>query len=123
MKAARILKGKDLAAEYDIDDHLAALGARVTPLATDFQALMSASLKACRALYPDQPEVDSQEDLEGLLKGAKDWLQLWRSSSARAGADAALAFIMSWHEDVELEKIETLRKRSEERRVGKECRL
>ena len=76
MKAARILKGKDPAAEYDIDDHLAALGARVAPLATDFQALMSSSLKASRALYPDQPEVDSQEDLEGLLKGAKDRLQL-----------------------------------------------
>ena len=92
-----------------------------------------------------------------MLKGTKERLQLWRSSSARAGADAALAFIMSWHEDVELEKIETLRKgaswttdpaliakrqiaanymaqyantslldldaRSEERRVGKECRL
>ena len=45
-----------------------------------------------------------------MLKGTKERLQLWRSSSARAGADAALAFIMSWHKDVELEKIETLRK-------------
>ena len=110
MSANRIAKGKDPAAEFDIDDHLAAMGARVAPLASDFQALMSASLQVCWVLYPDQPEVDSQEDLEGLLKGAKDRLQLWRSSSARAGADAALAFIMSWHEDVELEKIETLRK-------------
>ena len=110
MSANRVAKGKDPASEFDIDDHLAALGARVAPLASDFQALMSASLKASRALYPDQPEVDSQEDLEGLLKGAKERLQLWRSSSARAGADAALAFIMSWHEDVELEKIETGRK-------------
>ena len=110
MKAARILKGKDPAAEYDIDDHLAAMGARVAPLASDFQALMSASLKACQALYPDQPEVDSQEELEGLLKGAKDQLQLWRSSSARAGADAALTLIMSWHEEIELEQIQTLRK-------------
>ena len=32
------------------------------------------------------------------------------SSSARAGADAALAFIMSWHPEIELEKIETLLK-------------
>ena len=108
MSANRVAKGKDPASEFDIDDHLAVLGARVAPLASDFQALMSASLKASRALYPDQPEVDSQEDLEGLLKGAKERLQLWRSSSARAGADAALAFVMSWHEDIELEKIETL---------------
>ena len=54
--------------------------------------------------------MDSQKDLEGLLKGAKERLQLWRSSSARAGADAALTLIMSWHEEIELEKIETLRK-------------
>ena len=72
--SARTLKGKDPPAEYDIDDHLAVLGARVTPLATDFQALMSTSLKAGRVLYPDQPDVDSQEDLEGLLNGAKDRL-------------------------------------------------
>ena len=110
MTANRVAKGKDPASEFDIDDHLAALGARVAPLASDFQVLMAASLQACRALYPDQPEVDSQEELEGLLKGAKDRLQLWRSSSARAGADAALTLIMSWHEEIELAQIQTLRK-------------
>ena len=76
MKAARVLKGKDPAAEFDIDDHLAALGARVAPLAADFHALMSAGLQGCRALYLDQPDVNSQEELEGLLKGTKDRLQL-----------------------------------------------
>ena len=95
MHSARVTKGKDPAAEFDIDDHLAALGARVAPLAADFHTLMSASLKACRALYPDHPDVSSQEELEGLLKGTKDRLQLWRSSSARARADAALTLIMS----------------------------
>ena len=109
MKAARVLKGKDPAAEADIDDHLSALGARVAPLAADFHTLMTASLEACRALYPDHPDVSSQEELEGMLKGTKDRLQLWRSSSARAGADAALTLIMSWHEEIKLEQILTLR--------------
>ena len=71
---------------------------------------MSASLKACGALYPDHANVSSQEEFEGLLKGTKDRLQLWRSSSARAGADAALTLIMSWHEEIELAQIQTLRK-------------
>ena len=102
MQAARIEKGKDLAAEFDIDDHLAALSARVPPLATDFQDLMTASIKACRVLYPDNPDVSSLEELVEMLKGAKDRLQLWRSSSAHAGADAALTLIMSWHEDIKL---------------------
>ena len=52
--------------------------------------------------------MSSQEELEGLLKGTKDQLQLWRSSSARAGADAALTLIMSWHEEIELAQIQTL---------------
>ena len=109
VKAARIEKGKDPAAEADIDDHLSALGARVAPLAADFQALMAASLKACGALYPDHADVSSPEELEGLLKGTKH-LQLWRSSSARAGADDALTLIMSWHEEIELAQIQTLQK-------------
>ena len=93
-----------------MDDHLVALAARVAPLAADFQSLMAAGLKACGPLYPDSPDVSSQEELEKMLKGTKERLQVWRSSSARAGADAALAFIMSWHQDIELEKIETLLK-------------
>ena len=93
-----------------MDDHLVALAARVAPLSSDFQSLMAAGLKACGPLYPDGPDVSSQEELEKMLKGTKERLQVWRSSSARAGADAALAFLMSWHQDIELEKIETLRK-------------
>ena len=93
-----------------MDDHLVALAARVAPLAADFQSLMAAGLKACGPLYPDSPDVSSQEELEKMLKGTKERLQVWRSSSARAGADAALAFIMSWHPEIELEKIETLLK-------------
>ena len=40
VQSTRVAKGKDPAAEFDIDDHLAALGAQVAPLAADFQALM-----------------------------------------------------------------------------------
>ena len=109
MQAARVAKGKDLAASFDIDDHLAALSARVAPLAKDFQELMTASIKACQALYPDRSDADGTEEIVGMLKGAKDQLQLWRSSSARAGADAALTLIMSWHKDIKLGQIRTLR--------------
>ena len=109
MQAARIEKGKDLAADFDMDDQLAALSARVAPLANDFQDMITASIEACRALYPDHPDVSSLEELVGMLKGATDRLQLWRSSSARAGADAALMLIMSWHEDIKLGQIQTLR--------------
>ena len=108
-KLPELRRARDLAADFDIDDHLAALSARVAPLAADFHTLMTASIEACRALYPDHPDVSSLEELVGMLKGAKDRLQLWRSSSARAGADAALTLIMSWHEDIKLGQIQTLR--------------
>ena len=109
MQSARVAKGKDPAAEFDMDDHLAALSARVAPLATDFHTLMTGGLEACRALYPDHPDVSSLEELTEMMKSVKDRLQLWRSSSARAGADAALTLIMSWHEEIKLPQIQTLR--------------
>ena len=108
MQAARIVKGKDPATNLDIDDHLASLSARVAPLTKDFQDLMTAGVKTCRALYPDNSDADSAEELVKMLEESKDRLQLWRSSSARAGADAALTLIMSWHEDIKLGQIRTL---------------
>ena len=74
MQSTRVVKGKDLAAKVDIDDHLAALNARVAPLAHDFQDLMTAGIKVCRVLYPDNPDVSSLEELVEMLKGAKDRL-------------------------------------------------
>ena len=42
------------------------------------------------------------------MSQTKDRLKLKRSSSACVGADAALMFIMSWHEQIKLDKIQTL---------------
>ena len=74
MQADRIAKGKDLAENLDIDDHIAALRARVAPLTKDFQDLMTAGVKTCRALYPDLADADSAEELVGMLEGSKDRL-------------------------------------------------
>ena len=109
MQADRIVKGKDLAENLDIDDHVAALSTRIAPLKKDFEDLMTACVKTCQVLYPDRADADSTDELVGMLEGSKEWLQLWRSSSARAGADAALTLIMSWHEDIKLGQIQTLR--------------
>ena len=65
---------------------------------------MTACVKTCRVLYPERADADSTDELVGMLEGSKERLQLWRSSSARAGADAALTLIMSWHEDIKLGK-------------------
>ena len=111
MQVDRVTKGKDLADNLDIDDHVAALNARIAPLKRDFDEVMTACVKTCRALYPDRPDARRTDELVGMLEGSQERLQLWRSSSARAGADAALTLIMSWHEDIKLGQI---------RRCGKE---
>ena len=86
-------------------EHLTALKARVAPLNQNFVDLMYACVHACQALFPECPNARSTNRLIELLIQTKTRLQLWRSSSARAGADAALTLIMSWHEDIKLDKI------------------
>ena len=76
-------------------DHLTALKAQVAPLKQDFINVMYACVNTCRALFPDCPDACSTDRLIKLLNQGKTRLQLWRSSSARAGAEAALMLIMS----------------------------
>ena len=70
--------------------------------------MMYACVHTCRALFPERTDAHSTCKLVGMLNEGKEWLQLWRSSSARVGADAALMLIMSRHEDIKLETIQSL---------------
>ena len=97
--------GSSLPPEFDIIDHLTALKARVAPLKKDFVDVMYACVHTCRVQFPERTDARSTSKLIGMLNEGKERLQLWRSSSARAGADAAPMLIMSWHEDIKLEKI------------------
>ena len=111
VKAGRVERGKasgsSLPDKFDINDHLTALKARVAPIKKDFADVMSACVNTCRALYPEHTDARSTSQLVGMLNESKEWLQLWRSSSACAGADAALMLIMSWHEDIKLAQIQS----------------
>ena len=88
--------GSQLPPEFDIIDHLTALKAWVAPLKQDFINVMYTCVNTCRALFPDRKDARSTSRLIKLLNEGKKRLQLWRSSSTRAGADAALMLIMSW---------------------------
>ena len=67
----------------------------------------------CRLLWPDAPLVRRISDLAAVLGGAEETFRAWRSSSARAGADQALQFVLSWYETVKLEKLQYLHEGSE----------
>ena len=113
VKEGRIEREKasrsSLPPEFDIIDHLTALKARVAPLKIDFVDVMYACVHTCRALFRERTDACSTNKLIGMLNEGKERLQLWRSSSARAGVDTALMLIMSWHEDIKLDKIQSLR--------------
>ena len=106
------LTGAPLPETWDIEDHITALKARIAPLKDSHIDLLNASLKAHRILFPESRQVRSAEELIKDLDQTKSRLQQWRSSSARAGADAALIFIMSWYELIDLAKVRSLREGS-----------
>ena len=97
---------------WDIEDHITALKARIAPLKDSHIGLLNASLKAHRILFPEARQVVPVEELIRDLDQAMTRLQQWRSSSARAGADAALLFIMSWYELIDLAKVRSFREGS-----------
>ena len=47
--------------------------------------------------------------LERFSGGAEARFCAWRSSSARAGADQTLQFVLSWYETIKLDKVRALR--------------
>ena len=106
------LSGTPLPEIWDIEDHITALKARIAPLKDSHIDLLNAGLKAHRALFPEARQVRSAEELINALDEAQTRLRHWRSSSARAGADAALLFIMSWYELIDLVKVRSFREGS-----------
>ena len=106
------LTGAPLLETWDIEDHITALKARIAPLKESHTTLFNASLKAHRVLFPEARPARSADELIKDLDQAETRLKQWRSSSARAGADAGLLFIMSWYELIDLAKVRSLREGS-----------
>ena len=102
------ISGSPLPDEFDITDHITALKAWIAPLKKSHFDVMNVCLHANRVLFPEAREAQSTEELIKNLNQAKTRLKLRRSSSTRAGAYTAHMFILSWHEHVELHKIQSL---------------
>ena len=98
--------------EWDIEDHLTALNARISPLKAIGMDLLDAGIRAYRALWPGSEPLATIEELSKCLSGAETRVREWRSSAARAGADQALTFVLSWYEDIKLEAVRALRCKS-----------
>ena len=101
-----------ISTEWSIDDHLLALRSRISPLRVLGVDLLSAAIRAHSVLWPDSEATKSVAELAACLLGSEAKLREWRHSSARAGADEALAWVLSWYDRLDLDTLKTQREGS-----------
>jgi len=71
--------------------------------------LLSAGIRTFKALWPGEDAPETVEVLAEFLMESEDRLCEWRESAARAGADEALSFVLSWYEGINLECLQSMR--------------
>ena len=91
------IKAGPIPTDWSIDDHLLALRSRISPLRVLGVDLLSAAIRAHSVLWPGSEPNKSIAELAACLQGSEANLREWRHSSARAGADEALAWALSWY--------------------------
>ena len=102
-------QGEVLSTAWDQDDLLLALRSRIGPLRVLGNELFKAAIRTHSALWPESEGVKSIEALAEALRGSKQRLREWRHSSARAGSDEALSWVLSWYEKIDLDALAELR--------------
>ena len=81
---------------------IAAAEARLRVLGTQMERLSRAGTAMTTALWLGSVEPNSFTRLARWLEMGPDRLGEWRVSAARAGAEMALRFALSWHPDLQL---------------------
>ena len=76
-----------ISADWDMDDHLVALKARMSPLKTMGVELLSSAIRAYNVFWPESQAPASVEELSRCLMACEERMDDWRSSAARVGAD------------------------------------
>ena len=71
--------------------------------------MCSSDLSTHSALWPESAGIKSIEALAEALRGSKQRLCEWRHSSARAGSDEALSWVLSWYEKINLDALAEVR--------------
>ena len=102
-------QGEVLSTDWDQDDLLLALRSRLGPLRILGNELLKAAISTHSALWPESEGIKNIEALAEALRGSKQRLREWRHSSARAGADEALSWVLSWYEQINLDALAELR--------------
>jgi hypothetical protein len=83
--------------------------ARITPMTMLGLELRLAAEELYRMLWPTETLPGELANLVKWLETAPDRLLDWKESTARASAEMALSFVMSWYEEVDLDQLESHR--------------
>ena len=104
----RKIQDGPISSEWDMDDHMVALKARMSPLKAVGVGLLSAAIRVYRVLWPQCEPPALVDELTACLLTCEDRIDDWRSSAARVGADEALMYVLSWYEGIDLDALKTL---------------
>ncbi|KAM0885648.1 hypothetical protein ACQ4PT_030216 [Festuca glaucescens] len=116
---------------FSMDHHLAAMHARITPITMLGYELRQAAEELFRLLWTTETLPGEVINLVKWLENVPDRLLDWKESAARAGADMALSFVLSWYEEVSLDQLEsrragvedTLSAENKTRRLARACAI
>ena len=108
-EARRQATGETSSAHFSMDDYLASMAARVEPITMLGYELRKAAEELFQLLWPTETLPGELSKLIKWLETAPDRFLDWKDSAARAGADMALSFVLSWYDEVDLNQLETRR--------------
>lgn len=98
---------------FQMEDYLTSFSTRLEPLVAQFSLMEEANLKAYTALYPDADAPDDAGVIASTLADvASSRVELYCTSSARLGANDALATVLSWYEGIDLDVLKGFREGS-----------
>jgi hypothetical protein len=71
--------------------------------------LPDAAIRTFQSLWPGEKVPSRVEAIAARLNESNAWLNGWRHSSARSGADMALKFVCSWYGTLDLNALAAFR--------------
>jgi hypothetical protein len=103
---------KNPKAELSSEELMASIKGRLQPTAKLGSKLHQAVASVFRALWPGRAEPDDAEQLLQWMSLVSNRVDVWKESAARAGAEQALSFVLSWYQGISLDQLEHLREGS-----------
>jgi hypothetical protein len=104
-----IVRPKNPKAELSPVELMASIKGQLQPVATLESRQHGAVASVFPALWPGQAEPNTIDRLLLWITFMSNRVDVWKESVARAGAEQALSFVLSWYQGINLDQLEHLR--------------